>query len=251
MRGATEQPQVDFIEGLVYAPDRFFLTLSRYVHEAPHVNDIMRGPMLYKQISRSGDVYLRARDYLFRYDPDWFWNFPHGGGWELIRRVAPPAMRHSAFYKRFGAVRSRFRRGGADGTEPLIQDWEVPWDKAESLLSFALNAVDLDGRPWITTPILTPRSPTLYPVLPDTLYLNLGCYSWVRRRLGAPRHHYTRVLDGRCFELGGIKMLYSSTFIEEEEFWRIYNGEEYRRLKASYDPAGLLPTLYDKCVRGR
>jgi FAD/FMN-containing dehydrogenase len=251
MRRATEHPHVDFIEGLVYAPDRYFLTLSRYVHEAPRVDDIMRGPMLYKQLSRSGDVYLRARDYLFRYDPDWFWNFPHGGGWELIRRVAPPAMRHSAFYKRLVAVRSRFLRGDDDGMEPLIQDWEVPWDRAESLLRFALDAVDLDGKPWMTTPILTARSPTLYPVFPDTLYLNLGCYCRVRRRFGAPRNHYTRILDRRCFELGGIKMLYSSTFIEEEEFWRIYNGEEYRRLKASYDPAGLLPTLYDKCVRGR
>lgn len=250
MRDATERADVDFIEGLVYAPDRFFLTVSRYVADVPRVDDILRGPPFYRQVSRGGDVYLRARDYLFRYDPDWFWNFPEGGAWALARRFAPAAMRHSGFYKRWLAAASRVRRRGDDGMESLIQDWEVPWDQGESLLRFALAQVSLGGKPWMTTPIRTARSPALYPVRPDALYFNLGCYCRVRRSPGAPPHHATRILDRRCFDLGGIKMLYSSTFLDEDEFWRIYGGDEYRRLKARYDPAGRLPTLYEKCVLG-
>ena len=38
-------------------------------------------------------------------------------------------------------------------------------------------------------------------------------------------------------------------FYTEEEFWALYNGPAYAALKASYDPAGRLPDLYDKCVR--
>jgi hypothetical protein len=53
-------------------------------------------------------------------------------------------------------------------------------------------------------------------------------------------------MDRKCFELGGIKMLYSSTFLAEAEFDARFNGEAYHALKAKYDPRGRAPTLYQK-----
>ena len=44
-------------------------------------------------------------------------------------------------------------------------------------------------------------------------------------------------------------MLYSSSFMSEAEFDRIYNGDAYRVLKAKYDPDSVFPTLYEKCVQ--
>ena len=120
---------------------------------------------------------------------------------------------------------------------------------AAELLRFAMTEVNLDGYPWLVVPIRTPAAPTLYPVRPETLYFNLGCYCRVKRAAGKEEHHYTRILDRKCFELGGVKMLYSSTFMDEVEFWRHYNGWAYRGLKAKYDPGGRLPDLYQKCVR--
>jgi hypothetical protein len=43
-------------------------------------------------------------------------------------------------------------------------------------------------------------------------------------------------------------MLYSSTFLDEAEFDRIYNGAGYRAVKRKYDPGDTLGTLYQKCV---
>ena len=250
MREAAEHGDADFIEGLVYGRDRLLLTLSRYVREVPRVDDILRRHVFYRLVSEPGDVYLTARDYLFRYDPDWFWNFPESERWQLVRRFAPAAVRHSAFYRRWIGLRERLGWQPDDGKEFLIQDWEVPWEHAEDMLRAALAEVDLEGKPWMTTAIRTQHSPTLYPVRPRSLYFNLGCYCRVRRAEGAEDHHHTRQLDRRCFELGGIKMLYSSTFLPEDEFWRIYGGERYRALKAKYDPERRLPTLYEKCVQG-
>jgi hypothetical protein len=48
--------------------------------------------------------------------------------------------------------------------------------------------------------------------------------------------------------LGGRKGLYSSSFYSEEEFWALFNGPEYFRLKAEYDGNRRLASLYDKCV---
>ena len=92
-------------------------------------------------------------------------------------------------------------------------------------------------------PIKTPRQPTIYPIEADTLYFNLGCYCQVRRPAGKPPDHYTRVMDDKCFDLGGVKMLYSSTFLDKEEFDRRFNGRAYNGIKAKYDPDGAAPTF--------
>lgn len=252
MRAATEQPDVDFVEGLFYSPNRLLLTVSRFVHEKVETEDILRRRVFYKLIEEQPDVYLTTKDYLFRYDPDWFWNLPETGAYRIFRRFAPASMRNSGFYKRYIDGKNRWlRRLGLwrdDGEEPLIQDWEVPWERAAELTRFALDNVELDGRPWIVTPIRTPATPTLYPVRADTLYYNLGCYCQVKRPRGERNYHYTRILDQKCFELGGVKMLYSSTFLSQRDFDRVYNGAAYARLKEKYDPERRLPSLFEKCA---
>ncbi|HEY9181757.1 MAG TPA: FAD-binding protein, partial [Gammaproteobacteria bacterium] len=74
----------------------------------------------------------------------------------------------------------------------------------------------------------------------------LGCYCQVQRPEGMAPFHYTKILDRKCFDLGGIKMLYSSSFLNETEFDALYNGAAYRALKAKYDPDGNAQTLYKK-----
>ncbi len=256
MRAATERAgmgnEVDFVEGLIYGSDRQYLTLSRFADTVPRVDDILRRNVFYKLVSRESDVYLTTKDYLFRYDPEWFWNLPETPAYDLFRRHAPEAFRNSGFYKRYtvfkhGLVSALpWRRD--DDVEPLIQDWEVPWEQAAALTRFAMSAVDLAGKPWIVTPIRTRGTPTLYPVRPDTLYYNFGCYCQVKKRPDKGNYYYTKIIDRTCFDLGGIKMLYSSTFLPESEFNRIYNGAAYAALKKKYDPTGALPTLYQKCV---
>ncbi len=252
MRTAAEARAHDFVEGLVFEDGRYVLMLGRYVDEAPAVDDILRRNVFYKLVQQRSDIYLTTHDYLFRYDPEWFWNLPDGVGYALFRRYAPARFRSSSFYTRYVALKAKLaeRLPGhrPPDTEPLIQDWEVPWENAAELLDFALREVRLDGRPWAAVPIQTPRQPTLYPVRPNTLYFNLGSYLQVRKPEGKPPYYYTKILDEKCFELDGIKMLYSSSFMTEEQFDARYNGAAYRELKAKYDPDGRARTLYAKVV---
>ena len=252
MREATTRPDIDFVEGTFYSASSLYLTVSRFVGKPPRVDDILRRNIFYRLIEREADVYLSAKDYLFRYDPDWFWNVPETPAYNLFRRLAPASMRNSGFYKRYIDAKTRLldrvAPDRAQPEEPLIQDWEVPWERAAELTRFALREVDLGGKPWIVTAIRTPSAPTLYPIRPDTLYYNLGCYCQVRKPAGREPYHYTRIMDRKCFELGGIKMLYSSTFLPKAEFDRLYNGKGYEELKRRYDPAGRQRSLYDKCV---
>jgi FAD/FMN-containing dehydrogenase len=250
MREATRRDDVDFVEGLFFEDQRFYLMTGRFADRVPQVDDILREHVFYRLVQQRSDVYLTTADYIFRYDPEWFWNIPDTPFFSLFRRYAPRRFRNTGFYTRYAAWKSRLRErlpgSRTDMTEPLIQDWEVPWDAGAELVEFALREVDLDGRPWAAVPIMTPRRPTIYPIAPDELYFNLGCYCQVRRPEGREPYHYSKIMDGKCFDLGGIKMLYSSTFLDRAEFDARFNGEAYRRLKARYDPNGNAPELYRK-----
>jgi len=250
MREATTRDDVDFVEGLFFEDRRFYLMTGRFVDEAPHLDDILRDHVFYRLVQARRDIHLATADYIFRYDPEWFWNIPDSPLYTLFRRYAPQRFRNSAFYTRYAAWKGRIRERSAartpEVTEPLIQDWEVPWDVAGELVEFCLREVELDGRPWAAVPIRTPRQPTLYPITAERLYFNLGCYCQVRRATGREPYHYSKVMDRKCFDLGGIKMLYSSSFLERDEFDMRFNGESYRELKAKYDPGGHAPDLFDK-----
>ncbi|HUL82153.1 MAG TPA: FAD-binding oxidoreductase [Gammaproteobacteria bacterium] len=249
MRVATKAEDLAFVEGLFFEDRRYFLMTGRFVDKPGVCDDIVRENVFYRLVERRRDIYLTTFDYIFRYDPDWFWNVPENGFYKLFRRFAPESWRNSAFYTKYVATKNKLlgSLGVHDAKfEPLIQDWEVPWANAEELIRFCLAEVDLEGRPWAAVPIVAPRQPTLYPIRPNELYFNLGCYLQVRRPEGKPPYHYTKIVDRKCFELGGIKMLYSSSFLSEPEFDALYNGAAYRTLKAKYDAAGNAQTLYKK-----
>lgn len=250
MRAATEAPDADFVEGLFFEDQRYYLMTGRFRREVPRVDDILRRHVFYKLVQSRSDVFLATKDYIFRYDPEWFWNIPDTWPYALFRRFAPARYRNSSFYTRYVAfsdrLRGRLRPNAAKDTEPLIQDWEVPFDRGGELIRFCVEEVDLQGRPWAAVPIRTPRRPTLYPIEPETLYFNLGCYCQVRKPADKDDYYYTKIMDEKCFELGGIKMLYSSTFLDEADFDGRFNGAAYRALKSKYDPDGRAPTLYQK-----
>ena len=250
MLAATLRPDVDFVEGLLFDEHRLYLTVSRFIDNPPRIDDIVRSHVFYKLILERPDVYLTTRDYLFRYDPEWFWNIPEGPSYQLFRRYAPKALRTSGFYKRYTGWKRTLREvlpyRAEETEEPLIQDWEVPWEQAAALTRFGLREVDLRGKPWIVTPIRTPQSPTIYPVRSGAMYYNLGCYCQVRKQPAKGPYWYTRIMDEECFKRGGLKMLYSSHFLSREEFDRIYNGAAYREVKRKYDPENRLGDLYNK-----
>jgi len=102
---------------------------------------------------------------------------------------------------------------------------------------------------------LRQRDPTatwdLYPLDPDTLYLNVGFWSSVALPEGATDGAYNRRIEREVARLDGHKSLYSTAYYDEEEFWAAYNGTGYDRLKKEYDPHGRLLDLYAKTVQRR
>jgi FAD/FMN-containing dehydrogenase len=255
MKQAGEDHRCDYIESLIYSPGKLYMTTSRQVDQAAEVVSIYGSTVFYQEISRPGDLTLTIKDYLFRYDPEWFWAMPHTPLYNFFRKVAPVTLRNSSFFTRYAqkkaalAAKLPFLRMVEDDLEHLIQDWEVPWEHGQALLDFALDNLDLDGKPLLISPVTTPGKATGYPLKPGVMYLNLGSYNFVRKQPGKPPYFSTKIMDEFCFAHDGIKMLYSTTFLDESDFNRLYNGPAHAALKAKYDPRNLLPTLHDKAVK--
>lgn len=247
---AALSPLNDFVEGLFYSSDELYLTTGQFVDAAGKIADIYRSNIYYKQLRQQSSLYLKTIDYIFRFDPDWFWNIPETPIYNLFRKFCPKAMRNSGFYKKFLQFKRVLMKylpsKNLATTEPLIQDWEVPWEHAQELIDFALQHVNLKNLPWAALPIKALSSPTLYPLKTDQMYFNLGCYCFIDKTREQEDFHATKILDQKCFALSGIKMLYSSTFIDQNEFDQVYNGKNYQLIKDKYDPKRILSTLYDK-----
>jgi FAD/FMN-containing dehydrogenase len=250
---------VDFVDGVFFGPGELYLTLARYVDSAPQVSDYTGMDIYYRSIRTRTVDHLTVRDYLWRWDTDWFWcSRALGVQRPTVRRMWPRRYRRSDVYRRLVAFDRRHRltarwdaRRGLPPQEAVVQDVEVPVTEAAKFLEF------FDAEIGITPVWLCPlrlrgdQQWPLYPLEPGELYVNLGFWSSVRLTPGQHEGHHNRLIEQTVTALGGHKSLYSTAFYAPEEFWRLYNGGSYALLKKAYDPDGRLPDLYDKCVRQR
>ncbi|MFM9135371.1 MAG: FAD-binding oxidoreductase, partial [bacterium] len=64
---------VDFCDGTVFGPDEVYLTLGRWADSAPYVSDYTGNSVYYRSIRERTRDFLTVRDYIWRWDTDWFW----------------------------------------------------------------------------------------------------------------------------------------------------------------------------------
>ncbi len=247
--------EADFIDGTVFAPDRLYLTLGRFADRAPYASDYTYERIYYRSIAERREDWLTVRDFIWRWDTDWFWCSKNLLAQNpLVRRLYGRGRLGSRTYtkimrwnSRLGLTRRIERLAGLH-SESVIQDVDIPVARAAEFLRFFAREIGI-WPAWIC-PIgptaLAGRFP-LYPMRRE-LYVNFGFWDVIRGREPHPPGHFNRMIEEQVVALGGIKSLYSDSFFPEEEFARLYGGEAYGALKAKYDPAGALSGLYEKCV---
>lgn len=250
---------VDFVDGVVFAPGEHYLTVGLFTDNAPHTSDYTFEHIYYRSIRERREDFLATRDFVWRWDTDWFWCSKNLYVQNpLIRRLVGRSRLNSVTYARvmrwnsqWGLTRTLDRLLGWH-SESVIQDVDIPVARAPEFLEFFHREIGI--RPIWTCPtkcFRRDRRFPLFPMDPDTLYVNFGFWDVVKRRAPLARGQLNRLIERKVGELGGIKSLYSDSYFERDEFWRIYNRPAYDALKRKYDPAGRFPDLYEKCVLRR
>jgi FAD/FMN-containing dehydrogenase len=251
---------VDFLDGMWVSPTEVYLTLGSWADTAPYTSDYTGNAIYYRSVQQRPEDWLTVRDYLWRWDTDWFWcSRAFGAQQPLIRRMWPKRwLRSDVFWKLVALERRHRVKGRIDAwrgkpeIEYVIQDIEVSVDRLGDFLEF------LDRQTGMTPVWLCPlrqRDPDvvwdLYPLDPAVTYVNLGFWGGVDLPVGETEPFHNRAVERRVAELGGHKSLYSTAFYPEDEFWANYGGPDYDVLKKTYDPDSRLLDLYAKTVNRR
>jgi FAD/FMN-containing dehydrogenase len=251
-------PGVDFLDGTVFSPGEQYLTVGEFVDALPpgaEPSDYTGQQIFYRSLQQRAVDHLTVRDYIWRWDTDWFWcSRALGVQHPVLRRFWPRRYRRSDVYRRIIALYRRHGVGdriarvtGAPREEHVVQDVEIPVGRLPEFLD-AFHA-DVGITPVWLCPVRlrSERSWPLYPMEPGELYVNAGFWSAVPETPGRPDAHNRRV-EELVSALDGHKSLYSTVHYDEAEFWRQYDGPAYRALKERYDPHGRLPDLFSKVV---
>ena len=253
---AATRESYDFVDGVVFSPGEHYLVLGEFCDEAPYTSDYTYLNIFYRSIRQRSEDYLTTRDYLWRWDTDWFWCSKNLYVQNpLMRRLLGRRRLNSITYQkvmrwntRVGLTRKLNTLAGIH-REAVIQDVDIPLENAPAFLDFFEREIGI--RPVWICPARHHRTRGEYPLFPmrdDTLYINFGFWDGVRSRQNYPRGHFNRLIEDEVAKLGGIKSLYSESFYTQEAFDRQYGGSHYRALKARYDPDQHLKDLYQKCV---
>jgi FAD/FMN-containing dehydrogenase len=249
----------DFIDGTIFARDRMYLSLGRFVDAAPSVSDYAGvSAIYYRSIAEKREDWLTAHGYIWRWDTDWFWCSKNLYAQNpLVRRILGRKRLGSRTYSkimrwnsRVGLTRALDRLRGLNG-ESVIQDVDIPIEHAPRFLDFLAREIGV--WPVWMCPIGPQADAGRFPLYPieRRWYVNFGFWDVVRRPESHERGHFNRMIEREVAALGGIKSLYSESFFPREEFDARYGGAAYAALKAKYDPQGAFPTLYEKCVLRR
>lgn len=247
---------IDFLDGSVFRAGEYYLTTGRFCDSAPFVSDYTYLDIYYRSIREKQTDYLTVKDYIWRWDTDWFWcskNLYVQN--RLMRRIVGKKRLNSVSYtkvmrwnSKWGATRFLNRMAGYQ-SESVIQDIDIPINRASEFLEYLLAEINVIPI-WIC-PIATTDKSIRFPLFPlksKHMYVNFGFWDSVRSRPRAQPGHLNRKIEEMTAKLGGIKSLYSDSYFNEEDFWQTYRSEDYWQLKKKYDSDGKFLNLYQKCV---
>ena len=135
--------------------------------------------------------------------------------------------------------------------EPIVQDIEIPVNRLPEFLEFFHSQIGI--KPIWLCP-LQQRDPKvrwpLYEFDPSQLYVNVGFWSTVPLVNGERPEQAVKnqEIEREVTKMEGRKSLCLTEFYGRDEFWSIYSGQDYERIKNKYDPRGRFLGLYEKVI---
>ncbi|MDN6439112.1 MAG: FAD-binding oxidoreductase, partial [Corynebacterium nuruki] len=128
--------QVDYLDGVVFSLDEGYLTLGRQTDEPGPVSDYTHGRIYYRSLQHPSGIShdrLTVRDYIWRWDIDWFWcNRAFGAQNPTIRTMWPRDLMRSSFYwkiigwdRKYDLADRIEAHNGRPPRERVVQDIEV------------------------------------------------------------------------------------------------------------------------------
>ena len=79
----------------------------------------------------------------------------------------------------------------------------------------------------------------------DELFLDLAIYGMKTDK----KEHFHKIVEDKLKDIGGLKTLISHNYYSEEDFWKIWNKDNYDKVKQKTDPDNIFRNLYTKTCK--
>ena len=239
--GHYENKDVDFMDGIIHSPTEYVLSVADFVDEAPYTHNYDWMRIYYLSTKKRKEDYLKTPDYFFRYDKG-------------VTNVNPKSFLGRFFFGRFiNSTRTlklveKFRRLIPSDKIPITVDVFIPFSKVSNFMGWYKKEVNhfplwcvpykfVRGYEWLSADFLHKTK--------DKLILDLAIYGMKKKG----DKNYYKIIEDELMNIGGIKTLISSNYYSESDFWKIWNKENYDKVKGRTDPNNIFRDLYTKTCR--
>jgi FAD/FMN-containing dehydrogenase len=256
-----DNKKYDFIDGVVFNEKEMYISLGKFKDQVPYKSNYKYMKIYYKSLKKNKTDYLTTSDFIWRWDSDWFWtsnvfymqNFIPRllfGKFMLNSKAYLAVKRFNEKYRLTNKIHelySFFNKKDKIKKEPVIQDVGIPIENCEKFLEFFNKEIKIKPI-WICPTKIYNNKQTfpLFDIIPNKLYIDFGF--WDSIKSDKPEGYYNKKIEQIVEKLNGEKSLYSDSFYEKNNFWKIYNGKIYFKIKNKYDPNSVFLDLYNKCV---
>ena len=172
--------RADFVDGTAFGLDEIYLTVGAYSDAAPWVSDYTGQRIYYRSLRGPREDFLTIRDYLWRWDTDWFWcSRPFGVQHPAIRRAcaATGGRTSTGRWSPLTGVTGSETLNASRGLllrEAVIQDVEIPLERAAAFARFFAAEVGMSPVWLCPLRLRGGQSWPLYPMQAGQVYVNFG-----------------------------------------------------------------------------
>ena len=237
-----QDQDVDFMDGIIHSPSELVLSTANFVDKAPYTHNYDWMRIYYKSTREREEDYLKTADYFFRYNKG-------------VTNVNPKSFLGRLFLGKFIdsntmlRIASKFKRFISSDRIPITVDTFIPFSKADEFMDWYIKEVDffplwcvpykrVRDYEWVAKEYMEKTK--------DELWLDLAIYGM--KRPGQKAHYY-KILEDKLTEIGALKTLISTNSYTEEDFWKIWNKDNYDQVKGLTDPDNIFRDLYTKTCR--
>ena len=237
-----EEQDVEFMDGIIHSNTHLALCVGDFVDSAPYTNRYDWLKVYYQSTAERREDYFETPHYFYRYD-------------QGVTNVHPKSFLGRLLLGKFLGSSEILRLAEKlrwlllnDDRPDVTVDTFLPFSQLKEFLEW--YARDFNHYPLWCVPYRRVHDyewldDSFWKGMKDDLMVDIAVYGMKQRG----DTNYYRLMEEKLMELNGIKTLISYNYYPEDEFWSIFNRQNFDTVKAITDPDNIFRTLYEKTCR--